>query len=176
MRQITIRTLIASIALCVLIALPDTSALARGGFGGHGGGGGFGGGGRSFGGGGGAMRSFGGGGGGAIRSFGGSGSLRGFAVRGGGPGGSFRGFAAHGRGGASIRGFAAHGRGGSVRGLAVHRGAPHGPSGRGFAARPPPVVASPLAATASAVLLASVMLVIEWKGMAVPRDSAHARA
>ncbi len=75
MRHITIRTLIASIALSVLIALPDTSVLARGGFGGHGGGGG-GGGHRSFGGG--------GGGGGAIRSFGGGGSLRGFAVRGGG--------------------------------------------------------------------------------------------
>ncbi len=62
MRHITIRTLIASIALSVLIALPDTSVLARGGFGGHGGGGG----------------------GGGHRSFGGGGSLRGFAVRGGG--------------------------------------------------------------------------------------------
>ncbi len=40
----------------------------------------------------------------------------------------------------------------------------------------PLVVTSPLAATASAVLLASVMLVIEWKGMVVPRDWPHARA
>ncbi len=151
MRQTTIGTLLASIALCVLIALPDTSALARGGFGGHGGrgggfaghgGGGGGGGVRSFGGGGGGVRSFGGGGGG-IRSFGGGGGgIRSFGGGGGGirsfggGGRSFRGFAAPGRGGASIRGFAAHGRGGSVRGLAVHRGTSHGPSGRGFAAHP----------------------------------------